>query len=234
VLISKTLTVSDPAAAQELFLQRGWADGLPIVPPMPDLVTSFIEASGRQPDDIVGGVPEQSREINVEKVAVNAVMAGCRPEYISVLLTAVQAMTEETFNLHSTTVSGATAPLLIVSGPVAAPVGLNTGFSVFGPGYHANATIGRAIRLVLQNVGGGVPGLIDKATMGHPGKFSFCIVESLEHNPWPPLHADRGVPEEASAVTVFSGEAPINPYEPLICCYGGNFKLKVTRRSVYA
>lgn len=209
-LTSQPYTVDDHSSAQELFLQRGWTDGLPIVPPTPDLVASFVEASGFIPEDVVGDIPEQGRTVSVEKVAINAVMAGCRPEYMSVLLTAVRALTEETFNLHSTTVSGATAPLLIVSGPVVAPLGLNTGFSVFGPGYQANATIGRAIRLLLQNVCGGIPGLIDKATMGHPGKFSFCIGESLEHNPWSPLHADRGVPADASAVTVFSGEAPIN------------------------
>jgi hypothetical protein len=208
-LLSKTHQVRDFAAAQELFIQNGWSDGLPVVPPTPELVEAFVEASGRDPGEAVGELPEQARVVTVEKVAVNAVMAGCRPEYMSVLLAAVRALTDEAFNLHSTTVSGATAPLLIISGPVVARLGLNTSFSVFGPGHHANATIGRALRLVLQNVCGGVPGVIDKATMGHPGKYSYCIGESAERNPWAPLHADRGVPAEDSAVTVFAGEAPI-------------------------
>ncbi|MBA2555544.1 MAG: hypothetical protein H0V10_18020, partial [Geodermatophilaceae bacterium] len=129
--------------------------------------------------------------------------------YMSLLVASVRALTRTPFNLHSTTVSGATAPLLIVSGPVVTKVGLNSGFSVFGPGHHANATIGRAVRLLLQNVCGGLPGLIDKSTFGHPGKFSYCIAESQIRNPWAPVHADRGVAAAGSAVTAFAGEAPV-------------------------
>lgn len=208
-LSSAHIEVANEAAAGELFLQRGWTDGLPIVAPTPDLVGGFVAAVGREPADILGELPEQNRSITVEKLAVNAVMAGCRPEYMSVLVATVRALTRTPFNLHSTTVSGATAPLLVVSGPVVSKIGLNSGFSVFGPGHHANATIGRAVRLLLQNVCGGLPGVIDKATFGHPGKFSYCIAESQTRNPWAPAHDGRGVPAESSAVTVFAGEAPI-------------------------
>lgn len=208
-LSSARIDVADEAAAADLFLQRGWTDGLPIVAPTPALVSAFVSAVGREPSDVLGEIPEQSRRITVEKLAVNAVMAGCRPEYMSLLVATVRALTSKPFNLHSTTVSGATAPLTIVSGPVVAKVGLNSGFSVFGPGHHANATIGRAVRLLLQNVCGGLPGVIDKATFGHPGKFSYCIAESQTNNPWEPVHADRGVAADSSAVTLFAGEAPI-------------------------
>ncbi len=208
-LTSMRIDVADDVAAAELFLQRGWTDGLPIVAPTPALVSSFVSAVGREPGDVLGVIPEQNRVITVEKLAVNAVMAGCRPEYMALLVATVRALTQEPFNLHSTTVSGATAPLLVVSGPVVSRVGLNSGFSVFGSGYHANATIGRAVRLLLQNVCGGLPGVIDKATFGHPGKFSYCIAESPTHNPWQPTHADRGVAAGSSAVTVFAGESPV-------------------------
>lgn len=208
-LASARIEVADERAAGELFLQRGWTDGLPIVAPTPRLVDEFVTAAGRSPSEVLGEIPEQNRSITLEKLAVNAVMAGCRPEYMSLLVATVRALTRTPFNLHSTTVSGATAPLMIVSGPVVAKVGLNSGFSVFGPGHHANATIGRAVRLLLQNVCGGLPGAIDKATFGHPGKFSYCIAESEGHNPWEPAHSGRGVAPDRSAVTVFSGEAPI-------------------------
>lgn len=209
VLTSQTQVVADAAAAQELVIQQGWGDGLPVIPPTPELVRRFVEAAGLEPDVVVGRVPEQARTLTVEKIAVNAVLAGCRPEYMSALLAAVRAVCTEQFNLHSTTVSGATAPLVILSGPVVTQLSVNTSFSVFGPGYVANATIGRAVRLILQNLCGGTPGVIDKSTMGHPGKFSYCIGEDPVRNPWEPVHADRGLPSDVSAATVFAGEAPI-------------------------
>jgi hypothetical protein len=202
--------VADERAAQDLFLRNGWSDGLPVVPPTPALVGSFVDAYGQPPDTVLGTIPEQGRTVTLEKLAVNAVLAGARPEYMSVLVATVTALTRPEFNLHSTTVSGATAPLVIVSGDAVPKTALNSSFSVFGSGFHANATIGRTIRLLLQNVCGAVPGIIDKATMGHPGKFSYCIGESPDRNPWPPLHSERGFPDHDSAVTVFAGEAPIN------------------------
>ncbi|MGH9093297.1 MAG: hypothetical protein ACRDZR_18240 [Acidimicrobiales bacterium] len=201
--------VAGPAGAQELFQVNGWSDGLPIVPPTPELVGAAVAAAGLHPDEVVVELREQSRTVTVEQVAVNAVAAGCRPEYLPVVVTAMRAMGEEQYNLHSTTVSGATAPLVVVSGAAVELLGLNSGFSVFGSGHVANATIGRAVRLCCQNLCGGSPGVVDKATMGHPGKYSYCIGESPVRNPWPPMHTDRGLPAGASAVTVFAGEAPI-------------------------
>lgn len=201
--------VADERAAQELFLRNGWTDGLPVVPPTPAAVESFVDAYGLPPETVLGAIPEQGREITLEKLAVNAVMAGARPEYMSLLVAAVQALTRPEFNLHSTTVSGATAPLLLVSGQIVEKININASYSVFGSGFHANATLGRTIRLLLQNVCGGIVGVVDKATMGHPGKYSYCIGESTSRNPWQPFHIERGVDAE-SAVTVFAGEAPIN------------------------
>jgi hypothetical protein len=208
-LRSETVEVADEQAVQDLFIQRGWGDGLPVVPPTPRRVAAFVAASGIPGDTVIGTVPEQGREITCEKIAVNAVAAGCREEYMSVLLATVRALNNPDFCLHSTTISGATAPLVILSGLVVNQIALNTGFSLFGPGHQPNATIGRAIRLILQNLCGGLPGVTDKATFGHPGKYSYCIGESTSANPWEPIHASRGVPAGESAVTVFAGEAPI-------------------------
>lgn len=194
---------------QELFQVNGWSDGLPVVPPTPERVERFLAVAGLDPDELVVDLKEQSRTVTAEQVAVNAVAAGCRPEYLPVVVTAMRAMNEEQYNLHSTTVSGATAPLVIVSGAAVELLGMNAGFSVFGSGHVANATIGRAVRLACQNLCGGSPGVVDKATMGHPGKYSYCIGESPTRNPWTPFHTDRGLPPEASAVTVFAGEAPV-------------------------
>lgn len=208
-LASSRQHVADVAEAQELFQRNGWSDGLPIVPPTVELVEHFLSVTGLDPAEVVVNLREQSRTVTVEQIAVNTVAAGCRPEYLPVVVTALRAMGEDEYNLHSTTVSGATAPLVIVSGSAVEMLGINAGFSVFGSGHVANATIGRAVRMVCQNLCGGSPGTIDKATMGHPGKFSFCIGESTLRNPWSPCHAERGLSAEASAVTVFAGEAPI-------------------------
>jgi hypothetical protein len=208
-LTSARVDLPGPEAVQDLFQANGWSDGLPVVPPTPELVAEFIAAAGLDPGEVVVDLREQSRTITVEQIAVNTVAAGCRPEYLPVVVTALRAMNEERFNLHSTTVSGATAPLVILSGAAVGLLGANAGFSVFGSGHVANATIGRAVRLVCQNLCGGTPGTVDKGTMGHPGKYSYCIAESGTRNPWTPFHTDWGLPAEASAVTVFSGEAPI-------------------------
>jgi hypothetical protein len=208
-LSSARLEVPDAQAVQDLFQVNGWSDGLPVVPPTPDLVEHFIATSMLDPADVVVDLREQSRTITVEQIAVNTVAAGGRPEYLPVVVAAMRAMNEERYNLHSTTVSGATAPLVVISGAAVGLLGVNTGFSVFGSGHVANATIGRAVRLVCQNLCGGTPGTVDKATMGHPGKYSYCIGESLTRNPWTPFHTDLGLSAEASAVTVFAGEAPI-------------------------
>jgi hypothetical protein len=208
-LASSRREVANAEEAQELFQVNGWSDGLPIIPPTVELVEQFIATSGSEPDEVVINLREQSRTVTVEQIAINSVAAGCRPEYLPVVITALRAMNEEPYNLHSTTVSGATSPLVMASGSAVDLLGINAGYSVFGSGHVANATIGRAVRMVCQNLCGGSPGIVDKATMGHSGKFSYCIGESTLRNPWSPFHTDRGLGPDASAVTVFAGEAPI-------------------------
>ncbi|MBI2986348.1 MAG: hypothetical protein HYY45_06230 [Deltaproteobacteria bacterium] len=209
ILSSPELEVDDAFAAIELYYEKGWTDGLPVVPPTPARVAEFVEASGRSPKEILGTIPERHREFSLEKLAINAVMAGCLPEYMPVLVAAVEAMTEPKFNLHgSTATTGNTTPLLVVNGPIAKELGMNWGVSLFGPGYRSNATIGRAIRLLLTNVGGCIPVVLDNATFGHPGKYTYCIAENEENSPWIPLHVEMGYPKQASTVTVFAAEGP--------------------------
>ena len=209
-LTSSRLEFDDPLEVIESYFERGWTDGLPIVPPTPDRVAEFLEQAGRSPTDIVGAEPTKGRVITAEKVAINAVMAGCLPEYLPVVLAAIEAMSEPKFNLHAITVStmGA-APLVVVGGPMAERLGLNSGVSVFGPGHRANATIGRAIRLVITNVTGAASGVLDKATLGHAGKYTWCVAEAEDVSPWAPLRVERGLAAEESAVTVFAGLSPI-------------------------
>jgi hypothetical protein len=195
--------------AIELCFERGWTDGLPVVPPTEARVRAMLGGTRREPGELIGVVPPRMGEATVEAVAINAVMAGCRPEYLPVVIAALEAMLEERFNLNGVqATTHSCAPLTIVNGPVVGRIGLNAGTNVFGQGFRANATIGRAIRLILTNLGGGIPDLGDKATHGHPGKFSFCIAENEAESPWEPLHVERGRAPEESAVTVLACEAP--------------------------
>ncbi|HEY1349077.1 MAG TPA: hypothetical protein VGF67_05575 [Ktedonobacteraceae bacterium] len=208
-LTSRRFELADPAEAVEFCYRQGWTDGLPVVPPTPARVSEFLAYAGRDPDEMLGTIPARNRVISAEKVAINAVMAGCLPNYMPVIVTAIEAMCQEEFNLHGiSATTGGTAPLLIVSGPVAQQLHINSGVNCFGPGVRANATIGRAIRLILMNVGGSLPGVLDKACLGHPGKYSYCIAEDMEGNPWESLGSERGMPADVSSVTVFAGEAP--------------------------
>jgi hypothetical protein len=208
-LTSKRFEVSDAIEAIEMYYERGWTDGLPVVPPTEERVREFLAASGQQPGDIVGAIPQRNRVMTAEKIAINAVMAGCLPAYAPVVMAAVGAMTSDRFNPHgSTTSTAGAAPLIIVSGPIARELEINSGANLFGPGWRANATIGRALRLVLMNLGGAVPGVLDRATMGHPGKYTYCIAESEEASPWEPLRVDLGFGAESSTVTVVASESP--------------------------
>lgn len=208
-LTSRRFELSDPAEAVEFCYRQGWTDGLPVVPPTPERVSEFLAYAGHESGDILGTIPPRNRIITAEKVAINAVMAGCLANYMPVIIAAIEAMCQEPFNLHGiSATTGGTAPLLIVSGPVAQQLNINGGVNCFGPGVRANATIGRAIRLILMNVGGSIPGILDKACLGHPGKYSYCIAEDEEGNPWEPLGTERGMPQDVSSVTVFAGEAP--------------------------
>ena len=208
-LTSNRLEFDEATEVIEYYFEQGWTDGLPIVPPTVGRVRQFLDYAGRSPSEIVGAEPTKGRVITVEKVAINAVMAGCLPEYFPIVLAAIEAMSEPRFNLHAMTVStmGA-AVLMLVNGPIAREIGLNSGVSVFGPGNRANATIGRAIRLSVINVTGSVSGVLDKATLGHAGKYTWCVAEAEDVSPWEPLHVERGLSADQSAVTVFAGLSP--------------------------
>jgi hypothetical protein len=201
--------VADAFAANEMFQERGWTDGLPVVPPTEDAVRRFLDAAGLAPGHVVGVEPVRRRPILAEKVAIAAVMAGARPEYLPVIVAVVRAMCAPEFGLHGSTAStGGSAPFVVVNGPVRRAIGMNATHNVLANGSRANATIGRAIRLLILNVLGGIPGQLDRSTLGHPGKFSFCIAEDEEESPWTPLAQERGVPAGASAVTVVAAESP--------------------------
>ena len=205
-LASKSVSLQESDDPIEYYFERGWTDGLPVVPPTAEKIGAFLDAAGRSPSEILGTEPVRGRVVTVEKVAINAVMAGCRPEYFPVVVATIEAMLEPEHNLHAVTVStmGA-APLLVVNGPVVDEIGLNSGVSVFGPGRRANATIGRAIRLTIMNVTGALPGDLDQSSLGHAGKYTWCIAEDGQSSPWQPLHVDRGFAADESTVTVFPG-----------------------------
>jgi hypothetical protein len=193
----------------EAFFDRGWSDGLPVVPPTEARVLAMLEGTRRAADEIVAVVPPDLAPCTVEKVAINAVMAGCRPEYLPVVLAAVEAACTDEFNIHgllATTMSA--GPVLIVNGPIRNRIGMNSGKNVLGQGNRANSTIGRALQLVIRNVGGGRPGEVDRATLGNPGKLGFCFAEDEEGSPWTPLSADLGFEAGTDTVTLFPGEGP--------------------------
>jgi hypothetical protein len=193
----------------ESWFDKGVTDGLPVVPPTRERAERMLAGTTRGRGELVGEVPPNFGRATVEKVAVNAVMAGCRPEYLPVVLAAVEAACDPAFNLHGVSTSTHfAAPLIVINGPVRARIGLNCSFGVFGPGYRANATIGRALRLVMINLGGARPGETSMSTMGHPGRYTYCIGEHEEASPWSPLHVERGCAPGDSAVTLFAGEAP--------------------------
>ncbi|HEU5441795.1 MAG TPA: hypothetical protein VFU88_21110 [Ktedonobacterales bacterium] len=193
----------------EAAFERGWTDGLPVVPPTPGRVLRMLEGTTLPPDEVVAVVPPDLVPCSVEKVAINAVMAGCRPEYLPVVIAAVRAACTDAFNIHGVLATTyAVGPVVIVNGPIARALGMNAGMNAFGQGNRANATIGRAVQLVIRNVGGGRPGEIDRAVLGNPGKYTFCFAEDEAGSPWESLAVERGIPPGASAVTLFAGEGP--------------------------
>jgi hypothetical protein len=198
-----------PVDDLEIWFDKGVTDGLPVIPPSRARVERMLAASARAHDHLVGEVAPNYGRATVEKIAINAVMAGCRPEYFPVVLAAVEAACDPSFNLHGVSTSTHfSSPLIVVHGPIRTRIALNCSFGVFGPGHRANATIGRALRLVMINVGGVRPGETSMSTFGHPGRYTYCIGEHEEVSPWPPYHAGRGLTAADSAVTVFAGEAP--------------------------
>lgn len=190
----------------EAMWDRGWTDGFPVVPPTERRVLAMLDGTSRAPDDLVAVVPPNLAPATVEKVAINAVLAGCRPEYLPVVLAAVEAVCTDEFNMHGVlATTWFVGPVLVVNGPVARAIGMNSGINALGQGHRANATIGRALQLVIRNVGGGRPGEVDRATLGGPGKYSFCFAEDEAGSPWESLAVERGYAPDVSAVTVFAG-----------------------------
>lgn len=211
-LVSTRSRVADSLeAVNNLYYARGWSDGLPIVPPTEARVLAMLRYAGRDAQDVVADIPPKGGQATIEKLAINAVMAGCLPQYLPVIITAIQALTEAPFNLYGIqATTHMAAPLAIVNGPIARELEMNAGYNAFGQGTRANATIGRAIRLALMNIGGGRPGVLDRATFGHPGKYTYCVAENQAESPWEPLHVELGYALDDSTVTMVGAEAPHN------------------------
>ena len=193
----------------EWYYEQGFSDGLPVVPPTPDKIVAMLRALGGEPDLVECRVPPRWGNLTRQVLAVNMVMAGCKPEYAPVVRAAMLALTSTPFNLNGVQATTHMAsPLLIVNGPIAKQIGMTGGVNCFGSGNRANATIGRAIRLMLLNVGGAWPGDLDKATLGHPGKYTYCICENEELSPFAPYHVEKGFDPQDSTVFVIAAEAP--------------------------
>ena len=204
-----TATAGDTADLIERYFEQGWTDGLPVVPPTPARIDAMVAALGGDADRLEARIPPRWGNLTREVLAVNLVLAGCRPEYAPLVRAALLALTSGPFNLHGVqATTHMAAPLVVVNGPIRKQIGLNAGANVFGSGCRANATIGRAIRLVLLNVGGGWPGDLDKSTLGHPGKYTFCIAENEEASPWAPYHVEHGYRAEDSTVFCIAAEGP--------------------------
>ena len=205
-LRSRRVVLAELEDEMEAMFDRGWTDGLPVVAPTERRVLAMLDGTTRAPDEVVAIVPPNLVPVTVEKVAVNAVLAGCRPEYLPVVLAAVEAACTDEFNIHGVLATTWFAgPVLIVNGPVTRAIGMNSGINALGQGNRANATIGRALQLVIRNVGGGRPGGVDRATLGTPGKYTFCFAEDELGSPWESMAVERGFAPEASTVTVFAG-----------------------------
>lgn len=207
VLASRRIEVHSDDDEMEIAYDRGWTDGLPVVPPTEVRVARMLGGTQRDPSEVIGHVPPDLATCTVEKVAINAVMAGCRPEHLPVVLTALEAALEERFSMHGLLCTlHFSGPVVVVNGPITRRIGMNWSGNALGQGNRANATIGRALQLIIRNVGGGIPGAIDRATLGNPGKYTFCFAEDETDPDWEPLSVSRGVPAGASAVTLFHGE----------------------------
>ena len=214
-LYSSTEELEDDAEViSALFHERGYTDGLPVIPPTRERVERMLAAAGRSPDDSVGAVPPINGQATMEKLAINAVMAGCRPEYFPILITAFELMLAPEFDLAGLQpTTNPLTPMLIANGPIRSRIGLNSSTGVMGPGWQANATIGRAIRLALINLGGARPGEVDKCTQGFVGKYSLCVGENEEDSPWDPLHVDLGYAPDDDVLTVVGVNAAINIHD---------------------
>lgn len=204
-------TSDDLESINELYLSRHWGDGLPVIPPTVERVRAMLRYSDRHPDDVIAELAPGFGAATVERIAINAVLAGCHPGYLPVLIAAVEAVGAPEFNLQGIqTTTHPVAVMLVVNGPAALELEVNSGYNCLGPGWRANATLGRALRLIIQNVGGAWPGEMDRATHGQPGKFTFCCAENEAESPWEPLHVERGFPATTSTVTVGGAAGTLN------------------------
>jgi len=213
----------------ELALQNHWTDGLVVAPPVESHVVRIIEYLGREPQEVVGVIGPRGGLATIEQVAINCAMAGCTPHHVPVVIAALEAMLEPEFNLSGVqATTNPCAPLVIVNGPVVKELGFNGKTGAFGGGSRANACVGRAVRLILWNIGGGIPGETDMSTQGQPAKYAFCVAENEDDSPWEPFHVERGLRPEQSAVTVFACASP----DPLLVPGNGERILRVIASSI--
>ncbi|MBI1990915.1 MAG: hypothetical protein HYS65_14590 [Betaproteobacteria bacterium] len=214
-LKSRHYAAPDVDAAMELCSAKGWTDGLPVVPPTEARISAMLAAAGLEPDLEIAFIENRQVSVTAEKVAINAVLAGCKPEYMPVVIAAVEALADPLYGYHGpATSTGGSAVFMVVNGPIARELDINCGDNLFGPGWRANATIGRAVRLVMRNTIGTLPGVLDRSSLGHGGKYSFCIAENEAESPWPPLHVEAcanmricaGTGRHPQYALVFAGE----------------------------
>jgi thiol-disulfide isomerase/thioredoxin len=206
-LASRRIEVSPLSDPVETCYERGWSDGMPVVPPTEERVLEMLDGTARSPREVIGMIPPNYAECTVEKVAINAVMAGCRPEYMPVVLTAIEAALSPAFGLHGVlATTNACTPVVMVNGPIARAIGMNAKGNVFGQGHRANAAIGRTLQLIVRNVGGGRPGEIDRSVFGSPAKYSFCFAEDEDDPRWDSYAVSLGYSPRQSTVTIFPGD----------------------------
>ena len=212
LLQARKIELAESEDIMEACFERGWSDGLPLVPPTPLRVTRMLSSTDRSANEIVGSVPPDNRPCTIEKIAINAVMAGCKPDYLQVVIAALRAALKDEFCMHGLLCTTYfSTPVMIVNGPITKQIGMNSGVNALGQGNRANATIGRALQLIIRNVGGGIPGGIDRATLGNPGKYTFCFCEDESDAEWPSLSMDRGYTREDSVVNLFAGSG-VQPF----------------------
>jgi hypothetical protein len=222
-----TDAAQDPGELIEAYYEAGWTDGLPVVPPSDASVEAMLAAGGFRGNEVIGEIAGRNTEVVADKVAINAVMAGCRPEYLPVVVAALRGLCHPDFSYHGPASStGGSAMVLIVNGPIVRRLAINHGNNAFGQGHRPNATIGRAVRLVMMNAMNTRPGFLDRATLGNPGKYTFCFAETEDDHPWEPLSVSRGCAPSDSAVTVIATNSLYQVYnqlaatpEPLLLCF---------------
>ena len=204
-LRARKIEIAPADDVHEFLFDQGFTDGLPVVPPTPERVLRMLGGTSRDPQQVVAQIPPNYAPATVEKIAINAVLAGCRAEYLPVVIAALEAICTKEFNIHgvNATTMGA-SPVLVVNGPIRERIGMNMRLGVLGQGTRANAAIGRAVRLAVRNIGGAKPGGTERSTLGNPMKFTMCFPEWEERSPWTPLHVERGFDAADSVVTAFA------------------------------